>query len=98
VRNQANKEIASRLNITVRTVKFHVSSLLSKFGVENRNELARRAAGLLRPGLSETETINLDRRSDRLRPSAFAPIALNTALHITSKTRSARFGERTLTA
>jgi DNA-binding CsgD family transcriptional regulator len=96
--NQANKEIASRLNITVRTVKFHVSSLLSKFGVENRNELARRAAGLLRPAFSETETINLDRRSDRLRPSQFAPIALNTALHVTSKARSARFGERTLTA
>jgi DNA-binding CsgD family transcriptional regulator len=96
--NRANKEIASRLNITVRTVKFHVSSLLTKFGVENRNELARRAAGMLHPGLSETETINLDRRSDRLRPSEFAPIALSTSLHVTSKSRSARFGERILTA
>jgi DNA-binding CsgD family transcriptional regulator len=96
--NRANKEIASRLNITVRTVKFHVSSLLTKFGVENRNELARRAAGLLRSGFSEAETINLDRRSDRLRPSEFAPIALGTSLHVTSKSRSARFGERILTA
>src|SRR5215469_10993334 len=31
-----NKEIASRLNISVRTVKFHVSSLLAKFNVPNR--------------------------------------------------------------
>ena len=47
VRNQANKEIASRLNITVRTVKFHISSLLSKFDVQSRGELARKAATLL---------------------------------------------------
>ena len=47
--NRANKEIASKLNITVRTVKFHVSSLLSKFGVESRADLARRAAGFMRP-------------------------------------------------
>jgi DNA-binding CsgD family transcriptional regulator len=47
--NRANKEIASKLNITVRTVKFHISSLLSKFGVESRADLARRAAGFMRP-------------------------------------------------
>jgi DNA-binding CsgD family transcriptional regulator len=47
VRNQANKEIASRLNITVRTVKFHISSLLNKFDVQSRGELARKAASLL---------------------------------------------------
>jgi DNA-binding CsgD family transcriptional regulator len=96
--NRANKEIASRLNITVRTVKFHVSALLTKFGVDNRNELARRAAGFLRQAVGEAETINLDRRSDRLRPSEFAPISLNTALRVTAKTRGTRFGERILTA
>jgi DNA-binding CsgD family transcriptional regulator len=96
--NRANKEIASRLNITVRTVKFHVSSLLTKFGVENRSELARRAAGLLHSGVPETATINLDRRSDRLRPSEFAQISLSSPLHVTGKSRGARFGERTLTA
>jgi DNA-binding CsgD family transcriptional regulator len=47
IRNRANKEIASQLNITVRTVKFHVSTLLSKFGVENRMELARKAMSVL---------------------------------------------------
>ncbi len=54
--NRANKEIASKLNITVRTVKFHISTLLSKFGVETRTELARRAAGFASPTLLEPET------------------------------------------
>jgi DNA-binding CsgD family transcriptional regulator len=54
VRNQANKEIASRLNITVRTVKFHISSLLNKFDVQSRVELARKAASLLGMGIDET--------------------------------------------
>jgi DNA-binding CsgD family transcriptional regulator len=35
----ANKEIAYRLSISVRTVKFHVSALLSKFGVSARSQL-----------------------------------------------------------
>jgi DNA-binding CsgD family transcriptional regulator len=37
----ANKEIAVSLNVCVRTVKFHVSSLLSKFHVRGRMELMR---------------------------------------------------------
>jgi DNA-binding CsgD family transcriptional regulator len=37
----ANKEIASKLNVSVRTVKFHVSSLLAKFGVTDRVALTR---------------------------------------------------------
>jgi DNA-binding NarL/FixJ family response regulator len=37
--NLANKEIASRLNISERTVKFHVSNLLTKFGVRRRADL-----------------------------------------------------------
>jgi len=37
--NLANKEIASRFNISERTVKFHVSNLLSKFGVRRRADL-----------------------------------------------------------
>lgn len=37
--NLANKEIASQLNISERTVKFHVSNLLSKFGVRRRADL-----------------------------------------------------------
>ena len=34
-----NKEIADKLHISHRTVKFHVSNLLFKFSVSNRCEL-----------------------------------------------------------
>jgi len=37
--NLANKELAERLHISERTVKFHVSNLLSKFGVRRRADL-----------------------------------------------------------
>jgi DNA-binding CsgD family transcriptional regulator len=42
-RNLTNKEIAISLNLSQRTVKFHVSSLLTKFNVRGRIELAREA-------------------------------------------------------
>lgn len=35
-----DKEIACRLNFSTRTAKFHVGSLLRKFGVHGRKELA----------------------------------------------------------
>jgi DNA-binding NarL/FixJ family response regulator len=49
--NLANKEIADRLHISERTVKFHVSNLLAKFGVRRRADLIllcfqRRTAGI----------------------------------------------------
>ena len=43
LRGFANKEIASNLNLSERTVKFHVSSLLTKFRVRGRMELVREA-------------------------------------------------------
>lgn len=44
LRSLANKEIACELNLSERTVKFHVSSLLSKFKVHSRMELLREAS------------------------------------------------------
>ena len=44
LRSLANKEIASELNLSERTVKFHVSSLLAKFKVRSRMELMREAS------------------------------------------------------
>lgn len=44
LRSLANKEIASELNLSERTVKFHVSSLLAKFKVHSRMELMRDAS------------------------------------------------------
>ncbi len=43
MKSLANKEIASILNLSERTVKFHVSSLLAKFHVRGRMELVREA-------------------------------------------------------
>jgi DNA-binding NarL/FixJ family response regulator len=41
--NLTNKEISVALGLTERTVKFHVSSLLAKFKVCNRQELVQKA-------------------------------------------------------
>jgi DNA-binding CsgD family transcriptional regulator len=41
IQNFTNKEIATKLNVSERTVKFHVSSLLAKFGVATRAALCR---------------------------------------------------------
>jgi len=40
----ANKEIAGSLNVSESTVKFHISTLLAKFCVRSRSQLAREAA------------------------------------------------------
>jgi len=44
MKSLANKEIAANLNLSERTVKFHVSALLAKFRVRGRMELVREAA------------------------------------------------------
>ena len=98
IRNRANKEIASRLNITVRTVKFHVSSLLNKFGVDNRTELARRAAGLMKPDAIDTEGLAFRvpcEIPEQLNP---CPIPLDRSSPVSIKARSARYSGRQLSA
>lgn len=93
--NRANKEIASKLNITVRTVKFHISSLLSKFGVETRAELARRASGFMRPTLVENDTPATDQTARDHEPSTPAQ---KVPFPFSNKARSVRFPGRILTA
>jgi DNA-binding NarL/FixJ family response regulator len=39
LKGMQNKEIAAALNLSVRTVKFHVTGVLRKFGVQSRGEL-----------------------------------------------------------
>jgi DNA-binding NarL/FixJ family response regulator len=40
LKGRSNKEIGNTVNLSERTVKFHVSSLLQKFGVRGRIEIA----------------------------------------------------------
>jgi DNA-binding CsgD family transcriptional regulator len=53
----ANKEIASSLNLSERTVKFHVSALLAKFRVRGRMELVREASRVIMPKQLDAETL-----------------------------------------
>ena len=43
-RGKSNKEIAAALDVTERTVKFHVSAIFTKLGATNRTEAVTRAA------------------------------------------------------
>jgi DNA-binding CsgD family transcriptional regulator len=100
--NRANKEIACHLNITVRTVKFHISTLLNKFGVQSRMELARRAAGFLRPTILQDALGMADSLAGQasVQPTTreLGPVAVSSPIREASKTRSLRFPERILTA
>jgi DNA-binding CsgD family transcriptional regulator len=98
IRNRANKEIASRLNITVRTVKFHISSLLTKFGVDNRADLARRAAGLIKSNADKSEGAVFAVPNASLESAAPGPIAMNRTSAAAMKPRTLRFSGRQLSA
>lgn len=99
IRNRANKEIASKLNITVRTVKFHISSLLNKFGVDNRVELARRAAGLLKDGAEDAEGLAFRPGTESSERRQLGPVPVKSAsCEASEKTRNIRFAGRQMMA
>jgi DNA-binding CsgD family transcriptional regulator len=96
--NRANKEIASKLNITVRTVKFHISTLLSKFGAENRAELARKASGLLRSAVGSDETLAPEGPLSGVSEEDRGPIAVRLRHDAVAKARHMRFSPRVMSA
>jgi len=58
LRDLSNKEIGARLNVTERTVKFHVSRLLAKFNAHDRSSLKHEAAlGMLPVSAVPAETL-----------------------------------------
>src|SRR6266852_5038790 len=80
MRSRSNKEIGATLNLSERTVKFHVSSLLSKFGVRGRMELAREASRRATPllpmplSVGTTEIHNFPRQRHSIRRSGEASV------------------------
>lgn len=95
--NRENKEIASKLNITVRTVKFHVSTLLSKFGVDNRAELARRAASMMHSPILAQENGSPRGEAEKARTREFRSVPM-AEVPSSSKNRSIRFPGRAMSA
>lgn len=58
LRHESNKEIGAHLNLSERTVKFHVSALLQKFKARDRVELTAKAAiGLLPAASAPPDTL-----------------------------------------
>lgn len=51
-----NKEIANKVHISVRTVKFHISALLAKFGAASRMDLMRKTTDLYLQQENSNET------------------------------------------
>jgi DNA-binding CsgD family transcriptional regulator len=51
----SNKEIAEKVHISLRTVKFHVSALLAKFGVASRMDLMRKTIDFFSEEINSTE-------------------------------------------
>jgi DNA-binding CsgD family transcriptional regulator len=99
IRNRANKEIALKLNITVRTVKFHVSSLLTKFCGDNRVELARRAVGFLQQDAADTEGLAFRPGADSAELRWLGPVAVEAgSLCVAGKRRSLQSSGRSMTA
>lgn len=58
LKHKSNKEIGNELHLSERTIKFHISSLLAKFGARDRVDLMCKAAvGLLPAAASPADTL-----------------------------------------
>jgi len=58
LKHKSNKEIGHELHLSERTIKFHISSLLAKFGAQDRVDLMCKAAvGLLPASAAPPDTL-----------------------------------------
>lgn len=58
LKHKSNKEIGNDLHLSERTIKFHISSLLAKFGARDRVDLMCKAAvGLLPAAAAPSDTL-----------------------------------------
>lgn len=75
LRHESNKEIGVHLNLSERTVKFHISALLQKFKARDRIELISKAAvGLLPAESAPPDTLfGFPMHSASPEPEAHAP-------------------------
>ena len=67
----ANKEIANKLNISERTVKFHVSNLFTKFKVDSRIQLMGLRLWASAPQVAQTIPRTLQQQSQIARRVIF---------------------------
>jgi DNA-binding CsgD family transcriptional regulator len=93
--NLSNKEIAAKLNVSVRTVKFHVSTLLEKFDVRGRVDLMIEAAEFLplegvhkRTGTHVGSTASLAAAAALLPVAPLTPARLRLAEPIAGRARA----------
>jgi DNA-binding CsgD family transcriptional regulator len=81
--NLSNKEIAAKLNVSVRTVKFHVTTLLEKFEVRGRVDLMIAAAEFLPiEGVHKRAAAKAGATSSIAGAAAFLPMAPTARLRV----------------
>jgi DNA-binding CsgD family transcriptional regulator len=84
MKSLANKEIAATLNLSERTVKFHVSALLAKFRVRGRMELVREASrgsiGHASMGMSTPMVATRESRSFAPVPQSYVNVPRSAAV------------------
>jgi DNA-binding CsgD family transcriptional regulator len=90
--NLTNKEIAMELNVSERTVKFHVSALLEKFDVRRRGDLVVQADGFAfrKVHKRDAKVVGFGKEEDGVGASSRVRPGVSTPLLMPMEQRSAR--------
>lgn len=91
-RNLTNKEVAANLHVSERTVKFHVSCLLEKFGVQRRSDLMLEAFNLVSFGRLHKRqgSLHAPTRQDEVKTSRLLEPVILASASDSMEQRSAR--------